>query len=64
MVELFKHKERIVRLSKLSEDDVRRIRAEYTGRGGVTLLDLADRHGVSRATICLIVNRKKWVHVS
>lgn len=43
--------------AKLSEDQVREIRARYKP-GAVRMVDLADEYGVSHATISLIVNRK------
>jgi hypothetical protein len=46
----------------LTEDQVRKIRAEYA-LGGVTQQSLADQYGVSQLTISRIIRRKIWSHV-
>jgi len=46
-------------MAKLSDGDVRAIRAS-TDRG----VDLAERYGVSTATISVIRSRKVWKHIS
>lgn len=48
--------------AKLTEDDVRQIRSEQ--KRGVLQKELAERFGVSRAAICLIINRKHWPHIA
>jgi hypothetical protein len=48
--------------AKLSDDQVRRIR-EVSARGA-SQRELARSFGVGVATICNIVNRKAWAHVS
>ena len=45
---------------KLTQDEVMEIRAAY-GAGGVTQKVLAQRYGVSRATIWQVVGSKTWV---
>ncbi len=47
--------------SKLIEEDVLAIRAQYTA--GVTTQQLADEYGVERSCIYKIVNRINWSHV-
>jgi predicted DNA-binding protein (UPF0251 family) len=61
------HPERLRRGShhpqaKLTEQDVRAIRAEYAAKK-VSQQQLAARHGVARATIGNILTRKIWQHV-
>lgn len=48
--------------SVLSSDDVRVIRYRYA-RGGVLMRELAVEYGVSKTTIVLTIQRKKWAHV-
>lgn len=48
---------------KLTEDTVRRIRAEYNA-GGISTYALAAKYGVTRPNIGYIVNHKTWNHVS
>lgn len=48
--------------SKLTEQDVRNIRASYQP-GKVTLLALATRYGVTKQSIAGIVKRRSWTHV-
>ena len=47
---------------KLTEDDVRSIRARYAA-GGVTLLTLADEYGVNASNIGHVISRRNWKHV-
>lgn len=47
--------------AKLSESDVRQIRAEL--EAGVRQVDLAKRYGVANATINLIALRRNWRHL-
>lgn len=49
--------------AKLTEDEVRAIRARYKA-GGVTQQTLADQYGVSQFVVSLIVRRKSWAHVT
>ena len=49
-------------MSKLSPEDVREIRKLVTD-GDITQLEIANRYGVSRATIYKIVNGLRWSHV-
>jgi hypothetical protein len=49
--------------TKLTEDDVRRIRAKYAAKEA-TQTTLAAEFGVGSSTISLIVNRKRWSHIS
>lgn len=51
------------RRAKLTEDDVREIRADYAaGRWGVN--DLADIYGVTQPTMSAVVHRRTWRHVT
>jgi hypothetical protein len=51
--------------SKLTEADVRTIRATYVrGRSAYGGRALAHRFGVSLDLIALIIRRKRWAHVS
>ncbi|NDJ91830.1 hypothetical protein [Mycolicibacter kumamotonensis] len=51
------------RRAKLTEDDVREIRAHYAaGRWGIK--DLADIYAVSTATMSAVVHRRTWRHVT
>lgn len=47
---------------KLSESEVRAIRAEYAAGIG-TYQEIAERYGVEKSTIGKIVNRQLWAHV-
>jgi hypothetical protein len=49
--------------AKLTASIVRDIRRLYA-KGGITYRDLAERYGVSPATICHILHRKTWAHVA
>jgi len=49
--------------TKLTEDDVRAIRAEYS-TGKVLQRELAARYDVTPSLISGIVNRKRWAHVA
>jgi hypothetical protein len=62
-----KHPERVPRgetsgKSKLTDDAVRTIRAEYSA-GTVTRADLARRFAVKHTTVCDIVARRAWKHI-
>jgi hypothetical protein len=48
--------------SKLTEDDVRAIRAALTD-GTVTMVTLAAQYGVSAPTIFSIKHRRHWRHI-
>lgn len=48
--------------AKLTEDDVRAIRAEYAA-GGVTLRALASRYGMSVGGLHHIILGRTWTHV-
>ena len=48
--------------AKLTETDVKNIRAEFTGKRGEQAR-MAERYGVSRATINLILKRRNWKNV-
>lgn len=48
--------------SKLTENDVRTMRAMYAA-GGVTLNQLSEKFGVSGVTCHNIIRRRKWAHV-
>jgi hypothetical protein len=51
------------RRPRLTEDDVREIRADYAaGRWGVN--DLADIYGVTQPTMSAVVHRRTWRHVT
>jgi hypothetical protein len=47
--------------AKLTDDDIRSIRAAYSGGEGQS--SLADRFGVGQGLISRIVNRRRWDHV-
>lgn len=49
--------------AKLTESNVRAIRAEYLS-GGISQEDLGERFGVSRPAISLVLHGKRWRHVS
>jgi ribosomal protein S25 len=50
------------RKSILTEDQVRKIREEYA-LGGITQQGLADKYGVSVASVNGIVTKRAWIHV-
>lgn len=50
-------------LSRLSEDDVREIRASYAA-GGRSQRALARQFGVDQALIWMVIHRKAWAHVT
>lgn len=50
-------------MSKLTEDKVIAIRSEYA-TGQFTQEELGDKYGVSGSTVCTIISRKWWKHVS
>lgn len=50
------------KMSKLTEDSVRRIRAMYAA-GGMTYQLLADEFGVGAAAILKIIRRQRWKHI-
>lgn len=49
-------------MAKLTEDQVRQIRADY--KGGESQRSIGKRYGVTRSTIQLIVTGKRWAHVT
>lgn len=49
-------------LAKLTEDDVREMRALYA-KGGWTHKQLGEKYNVNRVAITLILNGKNWAHV-
>lgn len=48
--------------AKLTENDVRAMRAMYAA-GGVTYQDVADRFHVANAQAWRVVNRQRWAHI-
>ncbi len=61
------HPERVPRgersgAAKLTEADVRAIRARYAA-GGITQQRLADEYGVTNSLICHVIKRTAWKHV-
>lgn len=52
-----------VNTSKLTEDDVRAIRARYA-QGGITQTVLAMEYGVNPAAIYFIIIRRNWSHLA
>lgn len=48
--------------AKLTEDDVRAIRARYAA-GKVSICKLADEYGASLSAVQLVVHHKTWKHV-
>lgn len=48
--------------AKLSETDVREMRADYAS-GGVSYGDLALRYGVKKTTVASIITRRIWKHI-
>lgn len=51
------------RRAKLTEDDVREIRADYAA-GRWCIKDLADIYGVTQPTMSAVVHRRTWRHVT
>jgi hypothetical protein len=49
-------------MTKLTEADVRAIRAEYVP-GKVRMKDLGARYGITQPTVSDIINRKIWTHI-
>lgn len=49
-------------LSKLTEKQVLEIRSKYP-KGNITLRELAEKHGVSTATISSVLQRHSWTHI-
>jgi len=50
------------RATKLTENEVRKIRGQYDA-GDITMAKLAEEYNVCPATVCLIVNNKRWKHI-
>lgn len=48
-------------VAKLTEDDVRKMRAEYAA--GARQVDLAARYGIWQGTVSSILRRRTWAHV-
>lgn len=51
-----------INFAKLTKDIVREIRDRHTNEG-IKQKDLAEEYGISKANVCLIVNRKSWKHI-
>ena len=51
------------RLTKLTEKDVREIKSRYR-KNDVTMRELGEDFGVGQPAVSLIVNEKRWGHVS
>lgn len=49
-------------MTKLTEDQVRAIRAEYVP-GAVRMKDLGAKYGITQPTVSEIINRKIWTHI-
>lgn len=49
-------------ISKLTEDNVRSMRHEYS-LGGISQRKLAEKYGVNRATAYNILSKKLWKHI-
>lgn len=49
-------------MAKLTETTIREIRATYAV-GGVRMIDLAGRYGISLAAVHNVIHRKTWAHV-
>lgn len=49
-------------LARLTAPQVAHIRAEYA-RGGVTMLELANRYGVGETTVYNLLKRLTWKHI-
>lgn len=50
-------------MAKLDETKVREIRVDYA-TGNYTMIELGKKHNICAASVCLIVNRKLWGHVT
>lgn len=50
-------------LSRLTEQDVKTIRAIYAA-GGRSMQSIGVEFGISAANVCMMVNRKTWAHVA
>ena len=50
-------------LSKLTEVQVKEIRAKYDKKNGITTISLGIEYGVNNCTISSIINRKTWAHI-
>ena len=50
-------------LSKLTEAQVKEIRAKYDKKNGITTVQLALEYNVTNATIGYIIHRKIWKHI-
>lgn len=48
-------------MAKLTDDAVRAIRANPEG---LSMRDMAERHGVSKSLICVVWQGKRWAHVT
>jgi hypothetical protein len=48
--------------SKLTESEVQEIRKIYKS-GSVTMIQLAEKFGMSRRSISAIVNKDRWKHL-
>lgn len=48
---------------KISEDDVRAIRARHAA-GGVTQKQLGSEYGITNVQVSRIINRQRWAHVA
>lgn len=48
--------------AKVTDDIVRNIRTQIATKVA-TQAELADRYAISRATVCMIVSRKRWGHL-
>lgn len=62
------HPERVARgervhRSKLTATDIPIIKADYAA-GGISTYQLAERYGVSRHTIYMVLHNKSWRHIS
>jgi len=49
--------------AKLTDEQIVEIRETYA-RGGYTQADLAETYGITQGLVSLIVNGKRWRHVS
>lgn len=52
-----------IRQAKLSEEQVRAIRARYAA-GGISQQKLAEEHGVTQMAVWKIIQREHWSHVA
>ena len=48
--------------AKITEDDVRAIRASYNG-GGILLREIGEKYSMALSSVWSIVHRKRWKHV-